>query len=83
LKDYVVFFFSSPSEQELKGAADVIERCVAKLNAATQAARQRAAEKGIDIEEQNITEAILEAAQVNFDEISIISFRLLQKLLEL
>jgi len=53
----------SLAEQELKGAADVIERCVAKLNAATQAARQRAAEKGIDIEEQNITEAILEAAQ--------------------
>jgi talin len=51
------------AEKELKGAADVIERCVAKLNAATEAAKQRAAEKGIDIEEQNITGAILEAAQ--------------------
>lgn len=62
----------------------MIERCVAKLNAATQAARQRAAEKGIDIEEQNITEAILEAAQVSFIEISLKNhLRPLLKLLEL
>lgn len=39
-------------------------RCVAKLTAATEAARQRAQEKNLDIDEQNITEAILEAAQV-------------------
>jgi len=51
------------AEQELKGAASVIEKCVAKLNAASEAARQRAVEKGIDVDEQNITEAILEAAQ--------------------
>jgi len=49
--------------KELKGAADAIERCVAKLNQATEAAKQRAAEKGIDIEEQNVTGAILDAAQ--------------------
>lgn len=40
-----------------------IFRCVAKLTAATEQARQRAQEKGLDIDEQNITEAILEAAQ--------------------
>jgi len=53
----------SLAEQELKGAANVIEKCVAKLNAAAEAARLRATEKGIDIDEQNITEAIMEAAQ--------------------
>jgi len=51
------------AEKELQGAAAVIEKCVAKLNAAAEAARQRASEKDIDIDEQNITEAIMEAAQ--------------------
>jgi len=51
------------AEKELKGAADVIDKCVAKLAAATEAARRRAAEKQIDVDEQNITEAILEASQ--------------------
>jgi len=51
------------AEKELQGAAAVIERCVAKLAASSKAAKERAAEKNIDIDEQNITEAILEAAQ--------------------
>jgi len=40
-----------------------LKDALAKLNAATEAARQRATEKGMDLEEQNITEAILEASQ--------------------
>jgi len=51
------------AEKELNGAASVIEKCVQKLNAATEAAKLRASQKGVDIDEQNITEAILEAAQ--------------------
>jgi len=51
------------AEKELQGAADVIEKCVAKLQAATQAARERMTAKQVDIDEQNITEAILESCQ--------------------
>eukprot|EP01119_Soliformovum_irregulare_P005210 TRINITY_DN1675_c0_g1_i1.p1 TRINITY_DN1675_c0_g1~~TRINITY_DN1675_c0_g1_i1.p1 ORF type:complete len:1447 (-),score=577.25 TRINITY_DN1675_c0_g1_i1:61-4401(-) len=51
------------AEKELKGAADVIDKCAAKLQQALEAARRRAAEKQIDVDEQNITEAILEASQ--------------------
>lgn len=51
------------AEKELIGAANVIESCVLKLQQATENARRRAQEKDINIDEQNITEAILEAAQ--------------------
>jgi len=51
------------AEKELRNAAEAIERCVARLNAATEAARLRAEQKGLDIDEQNLTEAILEASQ--------------------
>jgi talin len=51
------------AERELQGAANAIENCVQKLLNATEDARQRMQEKGISLDEQNITEAILEAAQ--------------------
>jgi hypothetical protein len=51
------------ASKELQGAADVIDKCVAKLNAAMEAARERMTAKGVDIDEQNITEAILESCQ--------------------
>jgi len=52
------------AEKELRGAASIIEKAVAKLSAATEAARaKRDQMDAINIEEQEITEAILEAAQ--------------------
>lgn len=56
------------AEKELAGAAAAIENCVQKLLRATQEARERMQAKGISIDEQNITEAILEAAQVRHDD---------------
>jgi len=51
------------AEKELLEAANVIENCVAKLNGAIEAARARASERGLGLDEQHITEAILEASQ--------------------
>jgi len=51
------------AERELQGAANAIESCVQKLLKATEEARARMQSKGISLDEQNITEAILEAAQ--------------------
>jgi len=51
------------AEKELQGAADVIEKCVARIQAATAAARERMNTQQIDIDEQGITEAILESCQ--------------------
>eukprot|EP01118_Nematostelium_gracile_P005184 TRINITY_DN1628_c0_g1_i11.p1 TRINITY_DN1628_c0_g1~~TRINITY_DN1628_c0_g1_i11.p1 ORF type:complete len:1470 (+),score=507.85 TRINITY_DN1628_c0_g1_i11:150-4559(+) len=51
------------AEKELRSAAEAIERCVARLNAASEAAKLRAQETGLDIDEQNITGAILDASQ--------------------
>jgi len=51
------------AEKELQGAADLIDKCVAKLQAATAAARERMIAKQVDIDEQSITEAILESCQ--------------------
>jgi hypothetical protein len=51
------------AEKELKGAAEAIERCVARIQAAAVSARERMATKQAEVEEQNITEAILESCQ--------------------
>jgi len=51
------------AEKELQGAALAIENCVQKLLKATEEARDRMQSKGISLDEQNITEAILESAQ--------------------
>jgi len=51
------------AEKELQGAADAIDKCVAKIQASMQAARERMAAKQVELEEQNITEAILESCQ--------------------
>jgi len=51
------------AEKELQEAADVIEKCVARIQAATQAARERMSAAQIDLDEQGITEAILESCQ--------------------
>jgi len=51
------------AEKELQGASDNIEKCVEQLQLATEAARERMVAKQVDIDEQNITEAILESCQ--------------------
>lgn len=51
------------AERELVGAANAIDNCVSRLQQAMEAARERMQTRGIDIDEQNMTEAILEAAQ--------------------
>ena len=51
------------ASKELQGAANVIDKCVAKLNAAMEVAREKMTAKGVDINEQNIAEAILESCQ--------------------
>jgi len=53
----------SLAEKELLGAANAIQKCVEKLLKAQESARNRAAAQEISVEEQNITEAILEAAR--------------------
>jgi len=51
------------AEKELRGAAAAIEGCVAKIQKAKEEARNRMQAKEIAIDEQQITEAIMEAAQ--------------------
>jgi len=51
------------AEKELLGAATAIEKCIKKIMEAKSNAARRAETQDISIDEQNITEAILEAAK--------------------
>jgi len=51
------------AEKELRGCSSAIEACVAKIQKAREDAHNRMQAKEIAVDEQQITEAILEAAQ--------------------